>query len=443
MAPKPTEPSSGATLASITEATHAALRTGVPQPVRNAAGQTVFYVDSSGAVVPDAIAQDQLSHAGQKAGTFQSSKQSGNNPTIGQTPQQAQQSVAEKAAQQQQARASGALANLKAEQVGGPVWVNGQMQTVTGFHSDGTPIFGYLGSRTGKSPDTVIDPVTGQPLAQGTQSAFDALHLGASFGVLAGIQDSDRFVMAQGPTNVMSGMPASSAPSAYGPGDHSYSANVVSQGTTQMTIAQGVQWLVSLANQSPDAYNKLVTELKHAGYTGAQGEPLTGGAYSETVGVAFAKAAKDLSVQQQTTGSTMGLDDFLSRRTDAVRQAAEQATPKVQRAYADPASLMTTARTAAESALGRTLNADELARFQQSFHGKEDTYYNQVDAYNQAKAGAGAIGDNAGTAGFSATQPDASGQAASLVQSPEYGQERANYSAGNYYQAIAQMFGIK
>jgi hypothetical protein len=104
---------------------------------------------------------------------------------------------------------------------------------------------------------------------------------------------------------------------------------------------------------------------------------------------------------------------------------------------------MANAKAAAENALGRQLNADELARFQQSFHSQEDTYYNQVDAYEKGKAATQATGDSSNSAGFTAAQPDASGQAAALVQSPQYGQERANYSAGNYYQAIAQMFGIK
>jgi hypothetical protein len=337
-----------------------------------------------------------------------------------------------------------------------PVWVNGQQLVATSLNPDGTPkTLAYVGVRDTKGnvssaasqlggsnqPSLAVDPRTGNAITSGN-TAFDALTVGATYGPLAGVKGDEQFTMATGPTNVMTGMPVSDSSFSSKLGDHGSEANTVANGTSKMTIAEGVQWLANLSSQNPQAYTQLVNELKHAGYTGQNGmADMIGGAYSEQVGLAFVKAAKDLSVMQQSTGSSMGLDDFLAAKTQAVKDAAGAAYQPVARDYADNGTLQAAAKSAAEEAIGRNLTAQELATFEASFRNQQTGYFNQYDAAKKAQAEAAATGQSA--PGPNGVQPDSSGQASALVQGPGFQQDRANYQVQQYTQALAQLFGVK
>jgi hypothetical protein len=248
--------------------------------------------------------------------------------------------------------------------------------------------------------------------------------------------------MSQGPVDVNTGMtPRTGAYSPNAWGDHSASANVVSNGTSQMTIAEGLQWMVNLSQQNPGAYNELVKQLKHAGYFGTNPGDMIGGNYSEQAGLGFVKAMKDLSVVQQSTGAATSMDDFLAGKTAAVKQAAGDLYQPVNRDYTDPGTLMATAKTAAEDAIGRNLTPAELAQFEAHFRAQQTSYYNSVDASGKAQVEAKAVGESA--PGSAAVAPSADGQANALLQGDQFGQQRANYGVEQYTQALGQLFGVQ
>lgn len=322
-----------------------------------------------------------------------------------------------------------------------PMWVNGQQLIVESLNPDGTPAtFKYAGAKTPNMPDQVVDQTTGQALTK-ANTAFGALDVGASYGILAGISGDEQVALTRGPVNIFTGAPDLTAASNQGTGDHSAVANDVPGAEAKMTIADGLQWMVKLSNQNPAAYTELVKQLKHAGYYGSNPGDMIGGGYSEQAGLGFVKALKDLSVVQQANGVTTPLDEFLAQKTDAQKKAAEDAYQPINRDYADPGALMATAKSAAEDAIGRNLSASELAAFQSSFHSKQVGYYNSVDASGKAQAGAKATGESA--PGSSAVNPSADGEVNALLQGDQFNQQRANYGVEQYTQALGQLFGVK
>lgn len=93
--------------------------------------------------------------------------------------------------------------------------------------------------------------------------------------------------------------------------------------------------------------------------------------------------------------------------------------------YTDPAELHETLQSAAQSALGRNLNSDELNKFVSAFHGKEAKA--QRAAYNGAS---------------SATNPEATGESQDFV-STNNTKEAGERSTATYLDSINQLLGVK
>lgn len=205
-----------------------------------------------------------------------------------------------------------------------------------------------------------------------------------------------------------------------------------------MTVAGGVKWLRALASRDKAAYNKLVVQLRNAGYLNGQDHDLPLGGYSTQVGIAFAQAANDLSqandggdertLMEYLTERGEGLAEYLAQE-EADRLKAEEYQP-VNRNYTDPTTIEAAARDAARQAIGRKLTDEEEARLTAAIRAKEDAFYDQVDEAGRAETS------------YSLAQPDPSGQIDAFIQDDEFLDERQTVMAGEYATEFMRMMGV-
>jgi hypothetical protein len=299
----------------------------------------------------------------------------------------------------------------------GYVWVDGKQMKVVKVGDDGAYTVQVDGGKPG--------PMT-------TTTAFGALDSSA-------IDGGARFTMNYGQGDIFDGQAAGQH--AYTPqgvgatgaaGEHSQSANQVGNTTNMMTIQSGLQWLANLATTDHEAYGAMVDRLHKAGYLSDQAYAAAGsGTYSSIVGGAFADAARDTAVINSTpNGFHTRLDDVLDQRIAGVAAAKAAAYKPVARNYTDPEAVKASARSAAESALGRQLTPEEESRLTAHFHSLESTAYDQVDA-------AGRQDQNA-----SVTNPSVPGQVNSFINDNN-AQEQANFATSGYGRALMNLFGVK
>lgn len=207
--------------------------------------------------------------------------------------------------------------------------------------------------------------------------------------------------------------------------------NAASPSQNMMTISGGVQWFKKLSVSDPAAYNQLVVQLRNAGYINASQDsdlPLNG--YTRVAAEAFALATSDLA-QSNDAGDTRSLTDWLTARGQGYADASSQqnAYKPVDRTYEDPAAVAAAAKDAAIKALGRKLTDEESARFEAAFRGKENAFYDQVDAAGRSKTAA------------QVAQPNLTGQVDAMLEDPQYDTERGANLIGQYATSFMQMMG--
>lgn len=407
--------------ASLNRARLAAARTGLPQPVRAPDGHVVYYIDSTGGVVPDAIAQDRIKSAGKP---FTPSDQA--TPDRGTAKLQAAQAQIDAGTPAARAAAS-ASADANAEL--GHVWVDGKQLTISSVNPDGSwnatigaskerPLSGFLGTTAFDALDTAsgsnLSSDTRFTMNTGTADIFTGRTMGDGHGYFGA--DGTQGAPIYGPP---------------GSGDHSASANQVSDSTNMMTVGQGLTWLVNLSVKDPGAYQAFVDQLHKANYLSDAQYSAAGGAYSSLVGQAFATAATDTAtINGQAAGFHTTLFDVLNQRAAAADAAKAKSYTPVQRTYTDPAALEAAARSMAQSDLGRDLNAQEVAQLTSHFRSMEDGMYNQIDAAGQA-------GNNA-----SVVNPNPTGQVDTFIHDGPMAQEAANWHVAQYGSALRKLFGL-
>lgn len=425
----PTKSSSTIDRGSLNDAKKRAATTGIPQPVRNRAGGVLYYVDFSGAVVPDAIAKDAIDRAKQKTQAAQDKANHIGHDLTGKVvplhdngaPLSPAEQVQLTAQQQQVAQANQQL---------GYVWVDGKAMKVTTVNKDG-------------SYDVTIGASKSQPMSNfmGT-TAFGALDSGTA----SALDPSTRFTMAYGQGDIFTGKTSAipmggpnygggnntaSAANPASAGEYSSTSNQVSNTTNMMTVGQGLTWLVNLSLQDPDSYKAMVDHLHDAGYLSDAQYAAGGGQYNSMIGQAFGQAATDTAViNAQPSGMHMSLYDYLAQRAAANKANQANSYKPVQRDYADPAALEGAARSLAQSDLGRDLTPDEVSQLVGHFHGLQDTMYDQVDA-------AGRQGQNARV-----TSPNVSGQVDTFIHDGANAQEAANWRVAQYGAAMNGLFGV-
>lgn len=202
----------------------------------------------------------------------------------------------------------------------------------------------------------------------------------------------------------------------------------------EMSIAQGVRWLMRLSSKDPAAYNQMVIRLRNAQYINGRDEDLPLNGWSGVVGEAFAAAAADLA-QAASVGETRTLPQWLEDRgktfaDSLAEEEAANAYQPVERHYTDPEALAATARATAEELLGRGLTDEEAARFASRFRGLESANYDAIDAAGRAKGSA------------TVTDPSAGGQAEAFIRSPEFNADRGKQLVGSYMDAFKSLLGI-
>lgn len=289
---------------------------------------------------------------------------------------------------------------------------------------------------TGADGKTVTDTVSYAARVAKAQGAASS-----TFGALnmADISPSAQFVMSYGAANAVD--PLTSGRQHSGNQDLRAGARNASQRTdaernaanpsqNMMTIAGGVQWFKKLSVTDPGAYNQLVVQLRNAGYLNGKDEDLPLGGYSRVAAEAFAMATSDLA-QSNNAGDTRSLPDWLTARGQGfLDAAAEQDVYKpVDRTFEDPAAVAAAAKEAAIKALGRKLTDAEEARFETAFRGKENAFYDQIDAAGRAKTAA------------QVAQPNLSGQVDAFIDAPQYDTERGAKLIGDYASSFMQMMG--
>lgn len=210
--------------------------------------------------------------------------------------------------------------------------------------------------------------------------------------------------------------------------------------TNYMTIADGIQKIVNMSVGDKDAYNEMVVQLNKAGYFASQSgnmnyvptNQLPLNTYSRNTGLAAVEAMQDLSVAQ-AAGYQGDFKQWLTDRSQGYEDYVKSGAGynPVNRSYQDPATLAASAKSAAQQAIGRNLTPAEEAKFEAAFHGKENTAYNEIDQYGRAKATANLTGASALPAGTPTgyTMPDTSGEADQYVnQDPQFAAEKQGYA---------------
>lgn len=401
------------------KATRLAASSGVPQPVKNRAGAVVYYVDGTGAVVPQAIAQDAQQRAADDKSKADDQRSGVARDLHGQA-HKVNKDGSRLTPAQEAAAAKANSALMTGKQQMGYVWVDGKQLQITGVNDDGSYNATIGGSAEHKFSDFFGATAYG---------ALDATQ----------VPDDTRFTMSYGPGDIFTGNAAAGTTpgmgqtggQVYGPGDHSRSANQVSNAQNMMTVANGLTWLANLSMKDPKAYGAMVDKLHKAGYLTDTAYAQAGGMYSSLVGNAFATAAADTAViNAQPDGWHTTLDQYLdSRAAGNDAQAGASYTP-VNRSYTDPKEITAAAHSAAETALGRRLTKAEEAELVSHFHSLEDAAYNQIDA---AK----------GKGGATYTTPSESGQVAEFVENGPLEQEHADWNMARYGDALKSLFGVK
>ena len=206
-----------------------------------------------------------------------------------------------------------------------------------------------------------------------------------------------------------------------------------------MSIGSALQVFMNMSVNDKDAYNQLVNNLNKAGYFADQSGgmnylpesslPLNG--YSANAARALVEAAQDLSVAQ-SAGETSDMATWLQKRSQGYNDWLNNGAGynNVNRSYQDPDTLKLAAKNAAQAAIGRNLTPDEEAKFEGAFRGKENSAYNEMDSYGRAKAVANATQKNGLPSGTptSYTMPDTTGEADQYVNAdPRFAQEKAGY----------------
>lgn len=218
----------------------------------------------------------------------------------------------------------------------------------------------------------------------------------------------------------------------------------------EYTIAGGLEWLRDLSVNDKEAYNALVAKLYQAGYL-SEGQ-VRFNVFTSDVAGAFALAAHDTAiVNSKTKGSDgkgkadVGGVTTLFDNLDAIIQGAadsgfgpggggsgDQPPTRVDR-FSDPTTVKEAARTAARSALGRSLTDDEEKAFLASFYGQEQAYNNeQFDASTDQFNGADTTVH---------TAPNAGDAADSYVRD-QFGTEKAAQDLGSYVGVMLNMMGL-
>lgn len=375
---------------SLTTAKQQAQKTGVPQPVKSKSGRVLYYVDYQGAVVPTEIALDARKRANPTKGADALNSKGGLS-----TPQERQLG--------ERSKPPVTASSLGQQQM----WIDGQLVWVE-QNDDGTWI-----TRTAGKPDgegaTLVPP-----------SAFDALD-GKE------IDRTSPFLMGYK-------VGGTKAPAAQNDVQAAGNASGARQSINKnmMTIDRATSWLAALSTKDNAAYQAMIEKLYNAGYLSEADKVAAAGHWSSAVGTAFAYAARDTAVINNTKGGEgTTLDQFLASKQGARASAEEASKPKyepVQRNYTDPEDIRAASKSAAEAVLGRQLTDEEEAKLTGHFRALEDGAYDQIDA----AAGAG---------GARVTMPG-SGQIDAFVEGPEHEQEAAAYRAAEYGQALKRLFGV-
>lgn len=448
--------------ASAASAKAAAKRTDKPQPVKHTDGSIAYYVTPSGTILPASYAGlwNNTSAVTPKAtdpatGITYSRDASGKVTRVEHPGDPARQAAADQAAAATKAQAAAGSDATKlgaANAAHGYVWVNGQLQQIVGLDAHGVPIINYVGGglqTTGKDGKVTKDPTKPNQVA----TAFGAIPSHSS------LDGAATFTLSSGPANIFTGTSDSgdgfgTPGTAYTPkgvgltpaaAEHSASANTVgAQGgpvpKNQMTVAQGVQWFLNLSVQHPDQYQHLIDMMHGANYLSDGQAAQAKGGYSSDAAGQFALATMDLAQINTTAGGAgLGLFDFLDGKAKAAKSQTESVVQPVRRDFQDPATLAYSARQAAQNVLGRNLTPAEEAAFEASFHGKENTYYDGIDAANKAQAGAAAM--NTSAPGAKGTQPDTTGEADQFVNGDQFTTQRQGYSMLEYLKAFQTMLG--
>lgn len=216
----------------------------------------------------------------------------------------------------------------------------------------------------------------------------------------------------------------------YHPTDHSGPDPYVVTGYNDKT-AKTQDLMDNLAKMwaaDPTGYEALQHQLALAGYYGKSGD-YTPGAYDAATQAAAKQAIEkylDASTSAKlpyTFSEFVGINaaaGLKAQQQKAAQKAGGTVTPSVP--LTDPSYLQVAAQQAAQSALGRDLNPEQLAQFVDSFHQK------QIEAYDAARAG-----------GTTYARPDPSTAALAFVTDHNKG-EVATHNAQGYTDAFLNLF---
>ena len=401
------------TQAALDQATKQASSTGVPQPVRDDSGHIVYYVDGSGAVVPEAVARDAATRAAQaqasKLPSGLTQDVHGNRRLT---------TIAQAAADKKKADDAAAAAIQAAQNKLGYVWVDGHRMRVTQVDGAGNPTL------------VSYDGLTNKPTAPPVQTAYAALDS-------SGVPDSGtQFVFSNG----IKVDPNTGVEAMHEVGGRA--ANPLGQ--NRMTISNAVQWLAGLSTTDKGAYLAMVERLHDAKYLSDAQLVAAQGGWNSDVGLAYAYAARDTAVVNSTpNGANTTLTDLLAEKARAGKAAdaktAEASYTPVERSFTDPTAIAGQAKTAAEQAIGRDLTPEETARLTAHFHSLEAAKFDTIDSVGRANA----AHPNDPQASVTVTDPNVGGQIDNFLSTGPLAQEGANYYAGQMGLAIKNLLSQK
>lgn len=387
-------------------------------PVRNQAGEILYYTDESGQRVGNPLAGPGSGGIGQYVTRTVDT-------TFGKrTQRDYQDNSADAARRRAKARAerqdpeTGVEAKARDKAAinkynKGYAWLDGKRLKITGQAENGDLTYAL----DGKEQENPYKPPTAYGALEGGELPDGGTQFLMSVGPRTNGSDPTRWDAANGNLASML-MPEKLGASNY------------------MTIANGLQWLVALSAKDPELYQLTVDKLHNAGYLSDANYASAGGGWSQDVGMAFALAARDVAVvnnQGGANGAATTLDTLLADKAGAsekAKQAARAAAYQpTDRKYTDPEDIKAAARSEAEQTLGRRLTDAEEAQLVGHFRSLEDAKYDAMDS--------------AGKSGKSARYTDpGQGQIASFVEDGAHEQEAANFRAAGYGQMIMNLFGV-
>lgn len=356
-------------------------------PVRDRNNQVLYYIDSTGSRVGDPLAGP------------------GRGERVSAT--EAQRRANERKERQDTAPERAAADRLAASQTNQFAWVDGKRARIVSVNPDGSVNISYDGGEAQKyAPPT----------------AFDALDS-------ASIEPSTQFVMSNGTWRGADGTTTrTTKPGGFTTADAADRTFGNQVGQNRMTIESGVAWLANLSVKDPAAYDEMIDKLRGAGYLSDAEAQAARGGFSTTVAGAFAVAARDVAVVNgQPDGANITLAQFLDRKSGANQDAEAEAYVPVDRTFTDPAALAATARSAAQTLLGRSLSAAEEQQFLGHFRGLENGVFDQMDAAGRAKGSA------------TVTTPSAGGQAEAFTRDPKFDAERGQQLIGSYVDSLSRL----